>query len=142
MSNERADVIFVCLHNAGRSVAAKMLFNDRAKKLGLSLRAESAGTIPREHINPSVQRVLESFKLDCSNEVPKLLSDEMVSHQPRLISMGCNVDSKSCPSIGLAEMDDWQLPDPSEMTDDEHIVSLVHDIARRVNGLIREMSAA
>ena len=64
MSEDRIDVLFVCTHNAGRSVAAKTIFNDRAVKLGLDLRAQSAGTKPGDRVNPAIQRVLESFNLD------------------------------------------------------------------------------
>lgn len=140
MSNERVDVLFVCVHNAGRSVAAKLLFNDRAEKLGLGLSAESAGTVPGEHINPAVKRVLESFKLNTSREAPKLMADEMLTGNPRVVTMGCQVDAEACPAIKFDDVDDWGLPDPSEMTDDEEIVSLIHEIARRVNTLIRELS--
>ena len=142
MSEERADVVFICIHNAGRSVAAKLLFNDRAAKLGLNLHAESAGTMPGERINSAVRKVLESFKLDTSKEVPKPITDGILADQPRLITMGCNVDSEACPAANFAEMEDWELPDPSEMSDDEQIVSLVHEIGRRVNRLIREMTEA
>ena len=140
MSNERVDVLFVCVHNAGRSVAAKVLFNDRSEKLGLDLRAQSAGTVPGERVNSAVKRVLESFKLDTSREVPKLLTDEMLTGAPRVITMGCQVNAEVCPAINFAEVDEWGLPDPSEMTDEEEIVSLVHEISRRVNTLIRELS--
>ena len=142
MNDERVDVLFVCVQNAGRSVAAKLLFNDRATKLGLDLRAQSAGTEPSENINPSVRRVLESFNLDTSQESPRLMSYDMLSSNPRLITMGCHIDSEVCPIVNFAEIDDWGLPDPAEMTDDEEVVSLVHEIARLVNGLIREMSVA
>ena len=139
MSEERIDVLFVCIHNAGRSVAAKILFNDRATKLGLDLRAQSAGTIPGERINPAVQRILESFNLDASREVPKLMTDQMLECDPRIITMGCEVDAEACPTVNLADVDDWGLPDPSKMSSDEEIVSLLHEIARRVNTLMQEM---
>ena len=140
MSEERIDVLFVCIHNAGRSVAAKILFNDRAIKLGLDLRAQSAGTTPGERINPAVQRILESFNLDTSREVPKLMTDQMLEWDPRIITMGCEVDAEACPTVNLADVDDWGLPDPSKMSSDEEIVSLIHEIARRVNTLIQEMT--
>ena len=140
MSDDRIDVLFVCVHNAGRSVAAKVLFNNSATRLGLGVRSESAGTIPSEQVNPSVKRVLESFNLDTTNEAPKLLKDSMLASEPRIVTMGCNVDAEACPSINFADVDDWDLHDPSEMTDDEEIVALIHEIARRVNALIREMS--
>lgn len=142
MSEQRIDVLFVCTHNAGRSLAAKTLFNDRTSKLGLNLRAESAGTTPGERINPAVQRVLESFQLDVSDDTPKLLTDEMLTNRPRIITMGCDVSSGSCPAVNLnlEDCEDWELPDPSQMTDDAEIVPLVHDIARRVNTLIHHMT--
>ena len=142
MSEERIDVLFVCTHNAGRSVVAKMLFNDRASKLGLNLRAESAGTNPGNQINPAVQRVLESFKIDTSNETPKLMTDELLASNPRIVTMGCKTDTESCPSVNFAEVEDWGLPDPSEMKGDSEIVPLIHEIARRVNSLIHQMTTA
>ena len=141
MSEQRIDVLFVCTHNAGRSVAAKSMFNDRTSKLGLDWRAESAGTTPEERVNPAVQRVLESFQLDVSHETPKLLTEEMLSANPRIITMGCDVSSDSCPTVDLEDCEDWELPDPSKMTDDAEIVPLIHDIARRVNTLIHHMTA-
>ena len=139
MSKKRIDVLFVCSHNAGRSVVAKTLFNDRASKLGLDVRAESAGTDPAARINPAVQRVLESFKIDMSQEMPKLLTDGLLANGPRIVTMGCEVDAASCPAVDFEEVDDWGLPDPSKMTDDIEIVPLVHEIARRVNTLIQQM---
>ena len=141
MSEHQIDVLFVCTHNAGRSVAAKTMFNDRAAKLGLEMRAQSAGTAPGERINPAVQRVLKSFNLDASREVPKLLTDEMLEGGPRVVTMGCEVDAESCPAVNLADVDDWGLPDPSKMSSDDEIVPLIHDIARRVNTLIHEMTS-
>ncbi len=142
MSKDRIDVLFLCTHNAGRSVAAKTIFNDRAAKLGLEMRAQSAGTTPGKQINPAVQRILESFNLDVSGEVPKLLTDEMLKGDPRVVSMGCEVDTESCPAVNFADADDWELPNPSQMSSDEEIVPLIHDIARRVNTLIQEMTSA
>ena len=140
MSDERIDVLFVCTHNAGRSVVAKTLFNDRAKKLGLDLRAESAGTDPSDQINLAVRRVLESFKIDATHEVPKRLDDAMLADGPHVVTMGCKVDAASCPAANFEDVDDWALPDPLKMTDDAEIVPLVHEIARRVNTLIQQMT--
>ena len=139
MSEKRIDVLFVCVHNAGRSVAAKTLFNDRASKLGLGFRAESAGTNPGDHINPAVERVLESFKIDVADKKPKLMTDEMLARNPRIFTMGCEVDAEVCPAVNFADIEDWALPDPSKMADDAEIVLLIHEIARKVNGLIQQM---
>ena len=142
MSNsKRIDVLFVCVHNAGRSVAAKVMFNDRSRKLGSDLRAESAGTAPAGSINPRMRRVLEAFKLDASNEKPELLTDVMLDGNPRVVTMGCQIDAASCPSLNLDDVEDWDLEDPARMTDDEAIVSLVHEIARRTNALLYQLGA-
>ncbi len=141
MSEDQIAVLFVCTHNAGRSVAAKTIFNDRAAKIGLELRAESAGTTPGERINPTISRILASFNLDASREIPKLMTDEMLRSDPRIVTMGCEVDAESCPAINFADVDDWELPDPSRMSSDDEIVPLIHDIARRVNTLIQEISS-
>lgn len=140
MSEDRIDVLFVCTHNAGRSVAAKTIFNDRAEKLGLELRAQSAGTTPSKRINPAVQRILESFNLDVSQEVPKLMTDAMLQCAPRIVTMGCEVNAESCPAVNFNDVEDWDLSDPSRMSSDEETVPLIHDIARRVNTLIQEMT--
>ena len=139
MSEKRIDVLFVCVHNAGRSVAAKTLFNDRVSKLGMNFRAESAGTNPGDHINLAVERVLESFKIDVADETPKLMTDEMLASNPRIVTMGCEVDAEACPTANFADVEDWALPDPSKMTNDAEIVPLLHEIARKVNGLIQQM---
>ena len=141
MSKDRIDVLFVCTHNGGRSVAAKTIFNDRAAKLGLEVRAQSAGTTPGKRINPAVQRVLESFNLDASREVPKSMTDEMLWGGLRIVTMGCKVDADSCLANNFEDADDWGLPDPSKMSSDDEIVPLIHEIARRVNTLIREMTS-
>ena len=140
MSEDWIDVLFVCTHNAGRSIAAKIIFNDRASKLGLGLRAQSAGTNPGDHVNPAVRRILESFNLDVSGEVPRLLTDEMLGGSPRVVTMGCEMDTETCPAVNFAEVDDWGLPDPSKISSNDAIVPLIHDIARRVNTLIQEMT--
>ena len=142
MSNNQIDVLFVCTHNAGRSVIAKTLFNDRSSKLGLDMRAESAGTVPVDRINQNVQRVLESFMIDASQETPKLLTDDLLASNPRIVTMGCEVDAASCPAVSFADVEDWGLPDPSQRSDDAEIVPLVHEIARRVNTMIQHMTSA
>ncbi len=130
------DVLFVCVHNSGRSVAAKLLYNDRAEKLGLATRAESAGTDPADSINPKVASALESFGIDVSDEVPKVIEDAMLAADPAVISMGCAIDESQCPAIRMENIEDWDLPDPKSMTAEE-IVPLIHEIARRVNTFIQ-----
>ncbi len=130
------DVLFVCVHNSGRSVAAKLLYNDRAAKLGLATRAESAGTDPAKAINPKVASVLESFGIDTSNEAPKIIDDTMIATDPAVITLGCVIDEAQCPAIRMENVEDWGLPDPKSMSEEE-IVPLIHDVARLVNTFIQ-----
>ena len=104
MSENRIDVLFVCTHNAGRSVVAKTLFNDRASKLGLNMRAESAGTHPVARINPNIERILKSFKIDASQETPKLLTDDLLANGPRIVTMGLRSRRRVLPCASDSKM--------------------------------------
>ena len=76
------DVLFVCVHNSGRSVAAKLIFNDAAAREGLALRAESTGTNPGSQITPKVATVFKSMGRDASNECQTRIADSMLAHNP------------------------------------------------------------
>ena len=140
MKNQKIDVLFVCVHNSGRSVAAKLIFNHRAQKLGLDLKAESAGTNPAEHVNTAVAKALQSFGLNALNETPKQLSDELLQSEPKVITMGCQIESNMCPALLMQNVEDWGLPDPATMSDSQ-VIPLIHEIARKVNALIQLMAA-
>lgn len=66
----------------------------------------------------------------------------MFADDPRIVAMGCEVDAESCPAVNFEEVDDWELPGSSEVTDDTEIVPLAPEIARRVNTLIQQITAA
>lgn len=108
-----ADVLFVCVHNAGRSQMAKALFNRLARERGLPFRAESAGTQPAEHIHPEVVLAMREVGIDLSGERPRLLTDYLVRRTRKVVVMGCAVDSQACPAILLKGVEDWGLPDPA-----------------------------
>ena len=108
-----ADVLFVCVHNAGRSQMAKALFNQRARQRRLPLLADSAGTQPANRVNPRVAEVMKEMGIDVSGERPKLLTNGMVEAAGRVITMGCSVDAEACPALFLKNVEDWGLPDPS-----------------------------
>ncbi|MFN3975293.1 MAG: arsenate reductase ArsC [Dehalococcoidia bacterium] len=107
------DVLFVCVHNAGRSQMAKALFNRLAQERGLPFRAESAGTHPAQHIHPEVVLAMCEVGIDLSGECPRLLTDAMVQRSRKVVVMGCAVDSQACPAILLKGVEDWGLPDPA-----------------------------
>lgn len=139
MDPKNIDVLFVCVHNSGRSVAAKLIFNHRAQKLGLDLKAESAGTNPAKHVNTAVANALQSFGLNASDEIPKQLSDELLENEPKVITMGCQIESDMCPALMMQNVEDWALPDPATMSESQ-VIPLIHEIARKVNALIQLMT--
>jgi arsenate reductase len=107
-----SDVLFVCVHNAGRSQMAKALFNHLAQQRGLRLHAGSAGTQPGPHIDPQVLQVMNELGLDLSHEHPSLLTNDMAQRARRIITMGCAVDSNACPAVLLKGVEDWASPTP------------------------------
>ena len=135
-----AEVLFVCVHNAGRSQMAKAMFNRLASERGLNLRAESAGTEPGEGVHDIVAEAMQEMGFDLRSERPKLLTDGMVEDAKRVITMGCAIDSEACPAIFLRNVEDWGLPDPKG----QHIgeVRAIRDvIGGKVEELLGELSA-
>ena len=131
-----ATILFLCVHNAGRSQMAEAIFNRLAKERGLTYTAESAGTELADRVHPTVVEAMAEIGLDISGESPRLLTNRMVEQAQRVITMGCAVDSKACPAIHLREVEDWGLPDPKDMELAE--VGAVRDTIRgNVEALLR-----
>jgi len=125
-------VLFVCVHNAGRSQIAEALFNAYA---GGKAKAISAGTDPVAALNIAVVALMREAGYDLGSHHPKLLTDEMVDEADHVITMGC-MEDPSCPAI-LAE-EDWAIDDPSGAPLPK--VRVIRDeIARKVRKLLREM---
>lgn len=125
-------VLFVCVHNAGRSVMAEALFNQMAAGRA---RAISAGTMPQEGPHPEVVHAMKEVGLDVSGHRGRLLTDEMVRSADRVITMGCAVDEAACPAIRYAGVEDWALPDPKGQPP-ELVAQIREEIRRRVDGLL------
>lgn len=104
---EKKSVLFVCVHNSGRSQMAEAFFNRFA---GNKTAASSAGTQPAPEINPTVVQVMREAGLDISHHKPKLLTLKMVEHADRVITMGCGV-ADTCPAA-IVPMEDWGIEDP------------------------------
>lgn len=103
-------VLFVCVHNAGRSQMAEALFNALAPE---GLRAVSAGTEPAMAVNTAVLDAMREIGIDMLGHRPKLATPEMVQASDRIITMGCGVQ-ESCPLyLGMKIDEDWGLPDPA-----------------------------
>jgi arsenate reductase (thioredoxin) len=127
-----ADVLFVCLHNAGRSQVSQALFERAAEgRHG----ARSAGTTPGERVHPEVVAAMEELGIDLSDRIPRKLSEEDARWADVVVTMGCGDE---CPYIPGRRYVDWDLPDPKGQPLD--VVRATRDqIARRVEALVGEL---
>lgn len=133
------NVLFVCVHNAGRSQMASALFNAIAEERGLPFRAESAGTEPAEAVHPNVVQVIREMGIDLSGERPTLLTNEMVERARRVVTMGCAVDAGKCPAVFIKRVEDWRLPDPKGRSLEE-TRAIGEEVRRRVEELVASMN--
>lgn len=131
-------VVFVCVHNAGRSQMAEAFFNALARERGLDVVAESAGTSPGERVNPMAAEAMQEVGLSLDAHYPKVLTPEQATTAYRLITMGCGVEADMCPA-GSYISDDWGLPDPHGQSLEG--VRPVRDAVReRVAALVEELA--
>jgi arsenate reductase (thioredoxin) len=130
-----ATVLFVCLHNAGRSQMSAALFERAA---GERHRALSAGTTPAERVHPEVVEVMSELGMDLSGRTPRKLTTELAEQADVIVTMGCGDE---CPYIPGKRYVDWDLPDPKGRPLDE-VRATRDDIARRVHALVDELDAA
>jgi len=119
MRPELVQILFVCVHNSGRSQMAEAWFNHLAMRRHIAISAASAGTKPATAVQPLVARAMAERGLDISLKIPRLLTDEMVGSAGKVVTMGCGIDSDSCPSIRYKNSSDWNLQDPSKMSIEE-----------------------
>jgi arsenate reductase len=127
-------VLFVCLHNAGRSQMSQALFERAA---GSRHAAASAGTTPAERVHPEVVEVMRELGIDLSDRVPRRLTDELARWAGVVVTMGCG---DACPYIPGTRFVDWDLPDPKGRSVDE-VRAIRDDIAARIDGLLDELHA-
>ena len=127
------DVLFVCVHNAGRSQMAAALLDHHAAG---RVHVRSAGSVPAEQLNPAVVAVMAEIGLDLSKEFPKPLTDDVVAAADVVITMGCG---DACPIYPGKRYLDWNLPDPAGLPV-ERVRPIREDIDRRVQGLLDELA--
>ncbi len=126
------EVLFVCVHNAGRSKMAAALLDHRARGLVL---VRSAGTAPAEEVDPSVVAAMDELGVDLSREFPKPLTTEAVEGADVVITMGCG---DACPVFPGKRYLDWELDDPAGRSLAE-VRTIRDEIDRRVRGLLAEL---
>jgi arsenate reductase len=129
------NVLFVCLHNAGRSQMSAALFERAA---GGRHSAASAGTTPAEHVHPEVVDAMNEVGIDLSEKTPQKLTTELAEHADVVVTMGCG---DACPYIPGKHYIDWNLPDPKGRPIAD-VRRLRDDIARRVIELAHELDEA
>ncbi len=129
-------ILFVCLHNAGRSQMSRALFDAAA---GGRHTSSSAGSIadPEGHVHPEVVEVMRELGVDLSEVRPQRLSDELAQQADVIVTMGCG---DSCPVILGKRYIDWELPDPKGQAIDA-VRATRDEIAARVRGLVDELDA-
>lgn len=126
-------VLFVCVHNAGRSQMAAALLAHHAQG---AVEVRSAGSAPAETVNPAVGEVMSEIGIDLSAETPKLLTVDAVQASDVVITMGCG---DACPVFPGKRYLDWELTDPAGRTAAE-IRPIRDDIDRRVRALLAELT--
>jgi arsenate reductase (thioredoxin) len=135
ISTDQPEVLFVCVHNAGRSQMAAGLVRLRSNG---RIHVRSAGSTPADEVNPAVVEAMEELGLDMSDEFPKPLTDEFVQAADVVITMGCG---DACPIYPGKKYEDWELDDPAGQ--DLASVRVIRDeIDARVQRLIAELLPA
>ena len=107
VTKDQPEVLFVCVHNAGRSQMAAGLVKLRSKG---AIHVRSAGSAPGDEINPAVIEAMDELGVDMSEEFPKPLTDEFVQAADVVITMGCG---DACPIYPGKKYEDWELDDPA-----------------------------
>jgi arsenate reductase len=126
-----ARVLFVCLHNAGRSQMSQALF-ERAAAGGHT--ALSAGTMPAERVHPEVVEVMQELGIDLSGRRPQLLTRQLSEQANIVVTMGCGDE---CPYIPGKRYIEWDLLDPKGRSLDE-VRAIRDDIAHRIDSLLAD----
>ncbi|GDX22079.1 heat-shock protein HtpX [Actinomycetes bacterium] len=129
---KKPSVLFVCVHNAGRSQMAAAFLTHLA---GDSVEVRSAGSAPADSINPSVVAAMLELGIDISHEVPKVLTTSAVQESDVVITMGCG---DACPYFPGKRYLDWELEDPAGQGV-ASIRPIRDEIKTRIEGLIAEL---
>jgi arsenate reductase (thioredoxin) len=130
--SERPVVLFLCTHNAGRSLAARVLLDHFAQG---AIDVRSAGSDPAGELNPSVVALLLERELDPTKEFPKPMSDDLAQEADVIVTMGCG---DTCPVYPGKRYVDWDLEDPAGKPV-EVVRPIVDEIDRRTMALLHDL---
>jgi arsenate reductase len=126
------NILFVCLHNAGRSQMSQAFFEQAANG---DHHARSAGTEPADRINPVVVEAMRELDIDIADHAPQKLTDDLARWADIVVTMGCG---DACPYIPGRRYIDWELPDPAGKPLDD-VRAIRDDINQRINTLAAEL---
>jgi arsenate reductase (thioredoxin) len=130
--DRRPQVLFVCVHNAGRSqMAAALLEHHAAGRVDV----RSAGSVPADEINPAVRAAMAEIGIDLDGVHPKLLTTDTVQASDVVVTMGCG---DTCPVFPGKRYLDWDITDPAGMSSDQ-IRPIRDDIHKRIRALVAEL---
>lgn len=130
----KPSVLFVCVHNAGRSQMAAAFLNHLSAG---KIEVRSAGSAPANAVNPAAVAAMAELGIDMSAEIPKILTTEAVKESDVVITMGCG---DTCPIFPGKRYEDWELEDPADQGV-EAVRPIRDDIRARVETLIAELLA-
>jgi arsenate reductase (thioredoxin) len=131
---DRPVVLFVCVHNAGRSQMAAAFME---KLAGDRVRVRSAGTQPAAEVHGGVVEAMRELGIDLAGRTPTRLLEDKVRTADVVVTMGCGDE---CPFFPGKRYEDWDLPDPAEKDPDE-VRAIRDEIRRRVEGLLASLNA-
>lgn len=132
MTESKPSVLFVCVHNAGRSQMAAGFLRDIA---GDRIDVRSAGSLPADQINPTAVAAMAELGIDITAEAPKVLTTEAVQASDVVITMGCG---DACPFFPGKRYEDWELEDPAGQGIDA-VRPIRDDIRARIEQLVSEL---
>lgn len=132
MADQKPSVLFVCVHNAGRSQMAAGYLRHFA---GNRIEVRSAGSVPAEYINPIAVEAMSEDGIDITAEQPKVLTDEAVQDSDVVITMGCG---DACPFFPGKRYEDWELDDPAGQGI-EAVRPIRDDIKTRIEALVADL---
>ena len=135
MTENVSEVLFVCVHNAGRSQMAAALLEHKSRG---RIRVVSAGSEPADRLNPNVVKAMDEIGIDISQELPKPMTGQMVKAADVVITMGCG---DACPIYPGKRYEDWEIEDPSGK-DLDTVRGIRDQIEGRIDALLRELSRA
>ena len=132
--SDRPTILFACIHNSGRSVAAQVLARHHG---GGRVEVRSAGSEPGAGVNPVVAQVLAERGLPVTDHVPTLLDVDLVQAADVVVTMGCG---ETCPVFPGKRYEDWPVDDPKGQ-DVETVRRIVDDVDERVRTLLAQLDA-